>query len=69
VDVPACPLINKGAVTGVVPAWVTPDACKLPFRYTAIVDDCDGSGLMASSSCHVVAAVKFVAPTLVAIVD
>ena len=61
-------MINKGAVTGVVPACATPDACNAPFRYTAIVDDCDGSGLMASNNCHAEAVVKFVDPTLVAIV-
>jgi hypothetical protein len=32
------------------------------------VDDCDGSGLMASNNCHAEAVVKFVDPTLVAIV-
>lgn len=67
-DVPPCPLINRGAVTGVVPAWITPDDWRVPFRYTAIDDDCDGSGLMASNNCHAEAVVKFVDPTLVAIV-
>ena len=62
-------MINRGPVTGAVPVRPRPDACRVPFRYTAIVDDCDGSGLIASNNCHVVAAVKFVDPTLVAIVD
>jgi len=61
-------LINRGAVIAVVPDWVTPDVTRVPLVYTAIVEDWVGSGLIASNNCHVLVVVRFVDPTLVAIV-